>query len=166
MTPAAAQPPAPGSGRLRRYWDRHARGYDPPDGLLGTATVRRRARLGLRPGHRRGPGGRHRHRPQPVLLPVRCAADRDRLQPRHARHRRRRARELGRKVDLREGDAHALAWPDASFDTVVCTLSLCAIPDEGAALVEMRRVLRPGGWLLLLHQSPARHGGSARSNGC
>src|SRR6266545_4000860 len=52
-------------------------------------------------------------------------------------------------VDFREGDAHALAFPDGSFDTVVCTFSLCGIPDERQAVAEMRRVLRPGGLLLL-----------------
>src|SRR6266571_8684251 len=36
-----------------------------------------------------------------------------------------RARDLGREVDLRIGDAQALEFPDQSFDTVVCTLSLC-----------------------------------------
>jgi ubiquinone/menaquinone biosynthesis C-methylase UbiE len=63
---------------------------------------------------------------------------------------RRRARDLDRGVDFREGDAQALPFPDASFDTVVCTLSLCAIPDDQAAVAEMIRVLRPGGLLLLL----------------
>lgn len=62
---------------------------------------------------------------------------------------RQRARQLGRPVDLREADALALPFPDASFDTVVCTFSLCAIPDEQAAVREMTRVLRPGGLLLL-----------------
>jgi SAM-dependent methyltransferase len=52
-------------------------------------------------------------------------------------------------VDLREGDAEALRFPDASFDTVVCTFSLCAIPGERTAIAEMARVLRPGGRLLL-----------------
>ena len=60
-----------------------------------------------------------------------------------------RARQLGRVVDLREADAQALPFPDASFDTVVCTFSLCAIPDERRAVSEMTRVLRPGGLLLL-----------------
>jgi ubiquinone/menaquinone biosynthesis C-methylase UbiE len=63
---------------------------------------------------------------------------------------RRQADQLGRRVDLRLGDAQALELPDASFDTVVCTLSLCAIPDERRAVAEMKRVLRPGGRLLLL----------------
>lgn len=63
---------------------------------------------------------------------------------------RRRARMLGRTADLREGDAQALPFPDASFDTVVCTLALCAIPDDQRAIAEMSRVLKPGGRLLLL----------------
>lgn len=52
-------------------------------------------------------------------------------------------------MDLREADAHALPFPDASFDTVVCTFALCAIPDEHLAVAEMKRVLKPGGALLL-----------------
>jgi ubiquinone/menaquinone biosynthesis C-methylase UbiE len=63
---------------------------------------------------------------------------------------RRRAAELGRSADLRLGDAQALELPDASFDTVVCTLGLCTIPDPLAAVAEMKRVLRPGGRVLLL----------------
>ncbi|MDQ4095241.1 MAG: class I SAM-dependent methyltransferase [Actinomycetota bacterium] len=63
---------------------------------------------------------------------------------------RRRAEELGRSVDLREGDAHDLPFADASFDSVVCTYSLCNIPDERRAIAEMKRVLRPGGELLLV----------------
>jgi ubiquinone/menaquinone biosynthesis C-methylase UbiE len=60
-----------------------------------------------------------------------------------------RARQLHRAADLREADACALPFPDASFDTVVCTFSLCAIPDYQRAVAEMHRVLRPGGLLLL-----------------
>lgn len=63
---------------------------------------------------------------------------------------RRRAADLGRRVDLREGDAHHLPFGDASFDTVVCTFSLCNIPDPHQAVGEMRRVLRPGGRLVLV----------------
>jgi ubiquinone/menaquinone biosynthesis C-methylase UbiE len=63
---------------------------------------------------------------------------------------RMRARELRRDVDLRLGDAQSLELPDESFDTVVCTLSLCTIPDDRAAVAEARRVLRPGRHFLLL----------------
>jgi ubiquinone/menaquinone biosynthesis C-methylase UbiE len=63
---------------------------------------------------------------------------------------RRRAKEIGRDVDLRKGDAQALAFPDAHFDTVVCTFSLCSIPDHRRAIAEMGRVLRPGGRVLFV----------------
>jgi ubiquinone/menaquinone biosynthesis C-methylase UbiE len=63
---------------------------------------------------------------------------------------RRRAQELGRSADLQVGDAQALDFPDERFDTVVCTLSLCTIPDDRKAVAEAKRVLRPGGRLLLL----------------
>jgi ubiquinone/menaquinone biosynthesis C-methylase UbiE len=62
----------------------------------------------------------------------------------------RRAADLGRDVDLRTGDAQQLPFPDQAFDTVVCALSLCAIPDPAAAIGEMERVLVPGGRLLLV----------------
>jgi ubiquinone/menaquinone biosynthesis C-methylase UbiE len=71
---------------------------------------------------------------------------------------RRRAVGLGRPVELRLGDAQALEFGDATFDTVVCTLSLCTIPDDRAAVAEVQRVLRPGGRFVLLEhvRSPVR----------
>ena len=63
---------------------------------------------------------------------------------------RKRAKQLGREIDLRVGDAQALEFPDASFDTVACTLALCTIPDDRAAVSEVKRVLRPAGRFLLL----------------
>lgn len=63
---------------------------------------------------------------------------------------KRRAAELGREADLHVGDAQDLDFPDESFDSVLCTLALCTIPDDRAAVAEARRVLRPGGRFLLL----------------
>ena len=63
---------------------------------------------------------------------------------------RQRAAGLDRDADLREGDAEHLPFADASFDTVVCALALCTIPSPAAAIGEMKRVLVPGGRLLLL----------------
>ena len=63
---------------------------------------------------------------------------------------RKRAAELGLTADLREGDAQALPFADGSFDTVLCALSLCTIPDPARAIGEMDRVLAPGGTLLLI----------------
>jgi ubiquinone/menaquinone biosynthesis C-methylase UbiE/predicted ester cyclase len=63
---------------------------------------------------------------------------------------RRRATDLGSQVELRQGDAQELEFADESFDTVVITLALCTIPDDRKAVREARRVLRPGGRLILL----------------
>jgi ubiquinone/menaquinone biosynthesis C-methylase UbiE len=71
------------------------------------------------------------------------------LSPEMAELGRRRATKLGREIDLRVGDAERLEFADESFDTVVCTYGLCTIPDDAAAIREAKRVLRPGGKLLL-----------------
>ena len=69
---------------------------------------------------------------------------------------RRRATALRTEADLRVGDAQALPFDDDAFDTVVCTFSLCAIPDDAKAVREMGRVLRPGGLLLLADHVEAK----------
>jgi ubiquinone/menaquinone biosynthesis C-methylase UbiE len=61
-----------------------------------------------------------------------------------------RAAQLGLVADLSLGDAQGLPFADSAFDSVVCTLSLCAIPDERRAIAEVHRVLRPGGKFLVL----------------
>lgn len=62
---------------------------------------------------------------------------------------RKKTKETGREADLRLGDAEALDFEAESFDTVICTYSLCTIPDDGAAVREAKRVLRPGGKFVL-----------------
>lgn len=62
----------------------------------------------------------------------------------------RRANDLGREVTLCVGDAQALPFPSACFDTVVITLALCTIPNDRQAILEVARVLRPGGFLVAL----------------
>lgn len=46
-------------------------------------------------------------------------------------------------------DAQALPFGDASFDAVACQFGLMFVPDKPLAVREMRRVLKPGGMLLL-----------------
>jgi ubiquinone/menaquinone biosynthesis C-methylase UbiE len=72
-------------------------------------------------------------------------------------HRLARQRSLaaGIEVELMGLSAEQLPTPDASFDTVVCTYTLCTIPDAAQALREMRRVLVPGGKLLFCEHGRA-----------
>ncbi|WP_332772572.1 class I SAM-dependent methyltransferase [Phenylobacterium sp.] len=51
-------------------------------------------------------------------------------------------------VSVVEGTAEALPFPDASFDSVVCTFTLCSVQTPATALAEARRVLKPGGRFL------------------
>jgi ubiquinone/menaquinone biosynthesis C-methylase UbiE len=63
---------------------------------------------------------------------------------------RKRASEKHGAVEIVSGSAESLPFPDASFDTVVVTFVLCSVQDPAAALAEIRRVLVPGGRLVLL----------------
>jgi ubiquinone/menaquinone biosynthesis C-methylase UbiE len=63
---------------------------------------------------------------------------------------RTRAKHLNLPIQLAQMDAQHLALPDASFDTVAISLSLCTIPDPVAALREFARVCRPDGRVVLL----------------
>ncbi|HLH68357.1 MAG TPA: methyltransferase domain-containing protein [Candidatus Dormibacteraeota bacterium] len=73
-----------------------------------------------------------------------------------------KARELGVEAQLVRGRAEWLPFPAQRFDAVVFTLSLCTIGDPAAALEEARRVLRPGGRLLVLEHVRAASPGLAR----
>lgn len=55
-------------------------------------------------------------------------------------------------IALELGQIQAAA---ASFDSIVCTFTLCTIPDAVAALKEMRRVLKPAGRLLFCEHGRA-----------
>ncbi|GAB3788845.1 class I SAM-dependent methyltransferase [Nocardioides ungokensis] len=64
-----------------------------------------------------------------------------------------------RRVGL---DGQRLEAPDATYDAALATFTLCTIPDVGAALAEVRRVLRPGAALHFLEHGLAPDPGVAR----
>lgn len=134
--------------RLRRHWDRQSTTYDKKmlraERLFGdTRTWICAQATGEVLEVAVGTGLNLGLYPEPVAV---IGMD---LSPAMLDLARRRAAELGRAADLRVGDAQRLEFADASFDTVVCTFGLCAVPDDDGAVDEMVRVLRPGGLLLL-----------------
>ncbi|UMG92503.1 class I SAM-dependent methyltransferase [Nocardioides sp. TF02-7] len=71
---------------------------------------------------------------------------------RMSEQRRDRAPFPVRRVGL---DGQRVDAPDGSYDHVLCTFTLCTIPDPGRALSEVRRVLRPGGGFAFLEHGLA-----------
>jgi SAM-dependent methyltransferase len=59
-----------------------------------------------------------------------------------------------------QGDAHALPFPDHSFDLVTCQTLLIHVADPAAVLAELRRVLRPGGQLMVAEPNNLANVGS------
>jgi ubiquinone/menaquinone biosynthesis C-methylase UbiE len=137
------------SGRSLRFWNKHAGSYDTAMGFLERvlfkdtrAWICRQAR-GAVLEVAIGTGLNLEHYPREIAL---TGLEQS---PEMLELARRRAQRHGLTVDLRLGDALALPFDDGRFDTVVCTFSLCEIPDNPRAIAEMHRVLRPGGVLLL-----------------
>ncbi len=69
---------------------------------------------------------------------------------------RRAAGDLPFPVELSARSAETLPYDDRSFDSVVSTWTLCSIPDAPAALLEMRRVLKPGGELVFIEHGASQ----------
>ena len=77
------------------------------------------------------------------------------LSPRMLEKARSRANKLNLKVDLQEMDAQHLNFEDDSFDTIFATFVFCSVPDPTEGLLELKRVCKPEGRLLLLeHMRP------------
>jgi ubiquinone/menaquinone biosynthesis C-methylase UbiE len=58
-------------------------------------------------------------------------------------------------IDISDASIEKLPFDSASFDAVVCSLVLCSVSDQQAALGEIRRVLKPGGRLVFLEHIAA-----------
>jgi ubiquinone/menaquinone biosynthesis C-methylase UbiE len=67
---------------------------------------------------------------------------------------RRRADVEGVPVDLLEGDAEAIVFPDASFDAVLSVYGAMFAPNQRQAAAEISRVCRPGGRIGLATWTP------------
>ena len=72
------------------------------------------------------------------------------------------AQAKGWDADIREGKGETIPFADDSFDTVVCTYTLCSVEDEAQVLRELRRVIKPGGRLLFLEHGQTPDAGPAR----
>lgn len=68
-----------------------------------------------------------------------------------------RAAAEGLPVEFQEGDAEALAFPDASFDVVLSTFGSMFAPDHERTASEMARVCKPGGRIGLVSWTPDSH---------
>jgi ubiquinone/menaquinone biosynthesis C-methylase UbiE len=82
--------------------------------------------------------------------------------PHMAKRLRARLAQSPRQATALEAPAERLPHPGHSFDVAVATLVLCTVPDPVAALAELRRVLVPGGRLLLIEHVRAAEPGAAR----
>ena len=71
-------------------------------------------------------------------------------EPPMVRRLERRAREQAPLTRVLRAPAEDLPFDDGAFDMVVSTLVLCGVSDQPRALGQIRRVLRPGGRLLVL----------------
>lgn len=60
------------------------------------------------------------------------------------------AQAVSTSIEVRDGLEDRLPGDGASYDLGVCSLALCSVPDQAAALAELHRVIRPGGELSLL----------------
>lgn len=63
---------------------------------------------------------------------------------------RKNAQEEGVKVDFQQGNASRMPFADDSFDLILCRAAFKNFSEPVRALVEMRRVLRPGGKAVII----------------
>ena len=75
---------------------------------------------------------------------------------------RARIKQSGIEVDHRALSGEQLSFERDTFDSVVCTFTLCSVQQPEAALAEARRVLKPGGRFLFCEHGLAPDAGVAK----
>ena len=63
---------------------------------------------------------------------------------------KRNLEKTGIYAELKQGNVEQLPYVDENFDTAICTMALSGYPDGARAMSEIRRVLKPGGRLILI----------------
>ncbi len=143
--------------KMRQRWDRKARFYDrltkPMEHMIGLA----RGRVWV---FERANGGRileigagtGKNLP---IHPVGATVVASDLSAGMLARARTKAAGVTGSVRFVVTDAEDLAFKDGVFDRVVATCVFCSVPDPVRGLREAKRVLRPGGWVVLLeHMRP------------
>ncbi len=135
----------------QKRYDRQAAIYDLtelPMELLGFGRMRRRFWGGVSAGNTLeigvGTGKNFSHHPPGATV---VGID---VSPKMLARAARRARRLGREIDLVLADAQQLPFRDGVFATAAATFVFCSVPDPVAGLEEVRRVVRDDGEVRLL----------------
>ena len=143
--------------KSRRRWDRKARLYDlltaPMERMMGLARGRAWVFERVCPGRvlevGAGTGKNLASYPKECVV---VATDLSAKMLSQAR-----GKEAGRRGNVRFvlTDSEDLAFKDGAFDSVVATCVFCSVPDPVRGFGELRRVLKPGGHVILLeHMRP------------
>ena len=106
-----------------------------------------------------GPGNGINFEHYPATVEELVAAE---PEPYLRRQAERTATSIAIEIRVVDGTADALPLEDGSVDAVVVAGVLCSVPDQEAALAELRRVIRPGGELRFYEHVRSRRPGFAR----
>jgi ubiquinone/menaquinone biosynthesis C-methylase UbiE len=133
----------------RKKWDRASRTYDlfarAEDMRLGSAKQELLAKARGKTLHvAAGTGNDFRFLPPGMDI---VSVD---ISPKMLERARSKAAGYNGSIELREADVHNLSDPDGTFDTVATVFTFCSVPNPIAGLKELRRVLKPGGQILML----------------
>ena len=142
---------------VRRRYDRIARIYDTGEALmeLRARAWRRAAWAAVAGAHDILEVGVGTGKSIPFYPPAARVTALD-ISPRMLDRARQRARRAGRSVALDLADAQAMPYAAGAFDAVVSIFVFCSVPDPIQALAEVKRVLRPGGRLIMVEHVLSR----------